>query len=106
MIDGFGNEWKGRKSGHAGAALLSCGLTLLAVSATPARAQTIDCSMYGSGYVAVQGTTRCVQIRGRMRVEHGASGYNATHFLPPSGAHPVTLPQAAPPQAQFRQWTR
>lgn len=36
------------------------------------RAQSNECAIYGSGYVAIQGTGSCVRIGGRVRVEGGA----------------------------------
>ncbi len=89
------------------AGLVGLGVTVLVLTASSAsRAQTIDCSMYGEGYVAVQGTARCVHIRGRMRVNQASGHYRPSSFLPPSSASPMTLPHAAPLQPSLHRWPR
>ena len=69
-------------------------------------AQTsIDCTIYGSGYVVVQGTTRCVRIRGRMRVHQPTDGYRGANYLPYAGASGARLPANLRPGPAQRRWT-
>lgn len=42
-----------------------------AIGATTASAQSNKCAIYGSGFVAMQGTDTCVRIGGRVRVDAG-----------------------------------
>lgn len=50
------------------------GLALLPeAAAAQTRTQSNECAIYGSGYVAIQGTGSCVRIGGRVRVEGGAA---------------------------------
>lgn len=65
---------------------------------------TIDCSVYGAGYVVVQGTTRCVRIGGRIRLKNPDNGYSGANFLPYAGASRTALPmrfQSAPAAARW-----
>lgn len=70
-----------------------------------ARAQhTIDCGMYGRGYVAVQGTARCIPVRGRMRLNQPDNGFRGANFLPSTGAPRVILPQNIAPHRTSPRW--
>ncbi|MGE3248359.1 MAG: hypothetical protein AB7F96_06865 [Beijerinckiaceae bacterium] len=98
------------------AGLVSLAAPALAQQAAPVESgstivvQTnIDCSIYGPGYVVVQGTTRCVRIGGRMRVQQ-ENGYRGASYLPYAGGAPggVTLPSGMGSQQPHRPrfWTR
>jgi hypothetical protein len=67
---------------------------------------TIDCSVYGTGYVVVQGTTRCVRIRGRMRVHNVDPGYRGANYLPYAGTPGASLPGAMGYRPAARFWRR
>ncbi len=67
---------------------------------------TIDCTVYGSGYVVVQGTTRCVRIRGRMRLRANRDGFRGANFLPYAGSPRTVLPGSVRPAATTQFWRR
>ena len=67
---------------------------------------TIDCTVYGSGYVVVQGTTRCVRIRGRMRLRNSRDGFRGANFLPYAGAPRTVMPGSVRPAATTQFWRR
>ena len=71
------------------------------------RAQTsIDCTVYGAGYVVVTGTTRCIRIRGRMRVRQTDSGYRGANYLPYASGSNARLPANLQPGPAARGWSR
>ena len=77
---------------------------LVALCLCPVQAQTQQksagaanpCAVYGSGFVAVQGTGSCVRIGGRVRLELNMGSVG--HAYAPGG--PNTSPAAAPFGAQ------
>ena len=70
-------------------------------------AQTsIDCTVYGAGYVVVTGTTRCIRIRGRMRVRQTDSGYSGANYLPYASGSNARMPANMQPGPAARGWSR
>lgn len=69
-----------------------------------------SCAIYGSGFVAVHGSSQCIRIGGRMRlknVERGFSGgYLGSNPLPYAGTRGANWPGRAKPAATFQRWTR
>lgn len=56
----------------AGVALSCCVLAASPSAAQQRGSDSAHCAIYGAGYVAVQGSTTCVRIGGRVRLELNA----------------------------------
>jgi hypothetical protein len=67
---------------------------------------SIDCTVYGAGYVVVTGTTRCIRIRGRMRVQESGNGYRGANYLPYASGSNARLPANLQPSPAARGWSR
>lgn len=73
------------------------------VSRSQVSQSSFDCSVYGAGYVVVQGTTRCVHIRGRMRVTEPDPGYRGANYLPYAATSGAALPAGLQANRPFGQ---
>lgn len=61
------------------AALIGATSSATAQSRASAPGASNSCAIYGSGFVAIQGTGSCVRIGGRLRVE-GSSTFGGSNF--------------------------
>jgi len=68
----------------------------------------VDCAIFGSGYVQVQGTGNCVRIRSRMRIHENIVPYRGGDYPPFAGPSGANLPAGLRVSEEDvrRRWTR